>query len=254
MALVGDESLLYRPRPAVYAPPRPGASAAIAGVTAPPKPATTATAAAAGAATPAAGSQIPGAGVYLQNQALAQQAYDQAMADIQHRRNAMYSEFGLMPGGAVDPHAKFGRYQQMLGGDASALAGAKASSRSRGLGMTGLGARAMQRARTQMGAEHFGFQNALTNNLYGFDQDALKAGQNKNAAMLAAEQAQAQWALQNQMFTPAGGGGTGGGGVVPPPSTAVLKTATPAPATRTTKAALAKAMALRTVASRRRPS
>src|SRR3954471_24064197 len=52
-------------------------------------------------ATGTEGSQIPGQGAYLQNQAMAERAYAEAMASLQTKRGSLYNDFGLLPGGAV---------------------------------------------------------------------------------------------------------------------------------------------------------
>src|SRR3954453_3727847 len=119
MALVIGDNPGQRTKPLPPKPPRPpGAPPA------PPAP----------PGAPAPPPQIPGAGTYLQQQALATQAFENAKNDISYRRGQMYSQFGLLPNGQVAPNAKYGQYQQMLGGDASQLQQAKNSQQSRGIG------------------------------------------------------------------------------------------------------------------------
>lgn len=238
MARVGDEAALYKPHAAVYRPPTAGRPAATAGVPAqakaPPPPA-------------AKGSQIPGAGVYLQQQALAQRAFEQAQSDVNYRRGQMYSEFGLLPGGKVDPASRYGAYQQMLGQDATQQQQAQYGARARGLGQEGLGGRVMNSLRNAQGGQHFAFQRTLANNLHGFDQDLLSAANTRSAAMLSAEQQQAQWALEHGAFTPAA---PSAAGTTPTAGTAKVATIKAAPSRKNT-AALRKSLAAHIVAKRR---
>lgn len=156
-----------------------------------------------GAAPPSEPSQIPGTGTYLQQQAQATQAYESAKNDINYRRGQMYSQFGLLPNGQVDANSQYGQYQQMLGGDAQALRGARDASQSRGLGDLGLGGRVMQSVRNAQGANHFGFQQTLLNNLHGFDMEGVGAQQKYAGDMLGAQQGQEQWDFEHNQFTPA---------------------------------------------------
>lgn len=190
MALYGDPSAGGN---TIYTPPKPktpGAPGAPAAPAAPGSP----------AAPPPP--QIPGAGTYLQQQAQAQRAYENAQNDLNYRRGAMYSEFGLLPNGQVDAASQFGKYQQMLGSDAQGIHGAKTANAARNIGTLGLGGRIMESLRNAQGAQHFGFQQTLMNNLHGFDMEGLNAQQKLAGDLLGAQQDQERWAFDHNQFTP----------------------------------------------------
>src|SRR5687767_8733864 len=52
-------------------------------------------------------SQIAGQGAYLQRQGQAEQAYQQALAQLQQRKSQTFKDYGFLENGQVDPNNRF---------------------------------------------------------------------------------------------------------------------------------------------------
>ena len=61
-------------------------------------------------------STVPGAGLYAEQQGLAQNAYNNALASINQQRNSSLTRYGYNAQGQVDPANQYGAYQQMQHG------------------------------------------------------------------------------------------------------------------------------------------
>lgn len=150
------------------------------------------------------GGFIPNAGLYAEEQAAAERAYQEATAAAQHRRNTLYSTYGLTGSGAVDPKSQYGSYQLMLGGEGQQLDDALASSVGRGLGAgSGLANQAESRLRVGQNAQNLNFQRSVSDVAYQFSQAMLAAEQARKAAQIQAMRDAVDYGSQNQDYTPA---------------------------------------------------
>lgn len=145
---------------------------------------------------------IPGAGIYAQQQNLAEKAYQDAVAQLQARRNSLYHEYGLNNKGAVDPMSQFGEYQQLLGSEGGALDAADNASLDRGLGTGGLAMQGETGLRGQQGAENLAFQRQVAQVGQDYASGVLGAQQQRSSSMLEAQQTALANALAAGDFTP----------------------------------------------------
>lgn len=105
---------------------------------------------------------IPNAGVYGQQQANAELAYQNAVAQAQSKKNSLYHQYGLTSTGQVDPMNQYGQYQQMLQTQGSDLDSVRDNAMERGLGGgPGLGNQAERGLRYANGVANLGFQGAV---------------------------------------------------------------------------------------------
>jgi hypothetical protein len=150
------------------------------------------------------GGFIPNAGLYAEEQAAAEAAYQQSLAAAQRRRDTLYSTYGLTSSGAVDPKAQYGNYQLMLGGEGQQLDDALASSVGRGLGAgTGLANQAESRLRVGQNAQNLNFQRSVSDVAYQYSQAMLAAEQARKQAQIQAMRDAINYGTQNQDYTPA---------------------------------------------------
>src|SRR3954469_2952947 len=113
-----------------------------------------------------AANPLVGQDVYDQQSALANQAYQQALAQLAAQRDNAYHDARLLggaKGGAVDPHNQYGQYQQMLGAQGSQLDSDRASSLARGLVGHGLAAQGQSGLRNIFGSQDLQFQRQVSN-------------------------------------------------------------------------------------------
>jgi hypothetical protein len=108
------------------------------------------------------GGVIPGAGTYLYEQAMAQGAYDKAIAALASQKSARQAAAGLGKDWNVDPMSQFGGYQQMLRGQGLELDDAEAQAMGRGLQGAGLGRQAEGMARYGHTVQNLGFRAQLS--------------------------------------------------------------------------------------------
>lgn len=105
---------------------------------------------------------IPNAGVYGQQQANAELAYQNAVAQAQSKKNSMYHQYGLTSTGEVDPFNQYGQYQQMLQSQGADLDSVQNNAMERGLGGgPGLGNQAERGLRYANGVANLGFQGQV---------------------------------------------------------------------------------------------
>lgn len=152
--------------------------------------------------TPPVGSQIPGAGIYLQQQAGAEQAYQNALNNIEHQRGETIRNYGFLPGGGVDPNNNYGMIQNLWRQQASTANEQDLGLLGRGI-RGGLAGQAMAQRKVAEGGQNLELQRGYDSSMYDLGQQRLQAESEHNAAMLQAQQEAAQNAQQNENYTPA---------------------------------------------------
>lgn len=180
-----------------------GSQAAAAGATAPPPgaPAPGTPGALPAAANVAA---VPGEGIYQQQQALAQKAYQDAIANLQANRSGIYRQNGFLDNGQVDPNNTLGLYQQDRNAYAHDLEDASESAHGRGLGGSGLGAQISEAPRYQHEVQSAELMRQYLAALSDNTGQQTGAANTLQASLLSARQQQIQDAISNGDFTPAG--------------------------------------------------
>jgi hypothetical protein len=129
------------------------------------------------------GSLIPGAGTYLQDQAKALSAYDDAVMRLKTTRSQQQIQSGLGNDWQVDPFAQYGTYQQMLGQQGGQLDQNQESNQQRGFFGSGLGNQGEGAIRYGNAVQSLGFQNSLSNWENQYQQglvDAKRTQDNSN--------------------------------------------------------------------------
>lgn len=129
----------------------------------------------------------PNAGVYLQKQNEAELAYQQAVADLQAKKNTAYHQYGLDTTGAVDPYSQFGMYQSQLSKHEADLAATDEAAQQRNLGSTGLAMQGERALRYQQGAEDLALQSDVANIGSGYTSGQQAALSARNQAILDAQ-------------------------------------------------------------------
>ena len=159
-----------------------------------------------GAPTPAAGppqgSQIPGQGLYLQKQALAEQAYQTALAQLAQRKSQTFRDYGFLESGGVDPNAQHGAIQNLWRGQAANAEQEDYSLLGRGI-QGGLAGQSYMQRKIAEGGQNLELQNNFTNNMQELANMRTQAEATKNEALLAAQQEALTAAQENEQFTPA---------------------------------------------------
>lgn len=181
-----DEGQQYQPRRAVYLPPPPGQPWQ---PQQPPQ-------------QPPVGGQIPGQGIYLQQQAQAEQAYQASLADIAHRKSNTIRDYGFNADGTVDAHNNYGQIQNMWRGQGQQTDASNLGLLGRGI-KGGLANQAHTALNTMIGGQNLDLSNHYNTDMYNYGQEALGAEATKNAAILSAQQQAEQTAQQNSDYTPA---------------------------------------------------
>lgn len=148
----------------------------------------------------------PNAGVYLQKQNEAELAYQQAVADLQQKKNTAYHQYGLDSAGAVDPYSQFGMYQSQLSKHESDLSATDEAAQQRGLGAAGLAMQGERALKYQQGAEDLALQSDVANIGQGYSSGQQAALAARNQAILDAQ-------LQAIQM---GGAGAVSAGTIPP--------------------------------------
>ena len=155
---------------------------------------------------------IPDAGVYGQETAAANEAYQQAVANALSNRNALYNQFGLLDNGQVDPNNPYGQYQQMLSQQGSQLTADEQNAAGRNLGGKGLAQQQSFADKNQDAFQNFAFQKQVSGNEANYQQAVSNALQSKNASVAQAYQDALNTALQNMIANMESGYYTSGGG------------------------------------------
>lgn len=192
----------------------------------------------AGSVPGAAGSYIPGEGIYAQDSAAAYDAYNAAIAAADKDQQTARAQYGFNADGSnLDPYNTTGLFQRLMRQNAQTSMADEEDAIGRGLGGSGLGAQVAHQhdydVSTGLADLTGGYQGQLAAALAkrGDAQTAL------TNALLAARQKQLQFDLENQLFNAfnsSGGdsGNSGGDAVANPtvyfdPSTGKIKTVAP---------------------------
>lgn len=151
---------------------------------------------------PPVGSQIPGQGIYLQKQAQAEQAYQQALAQLAQRKSQTFRDYGFLESGGVDPNAQHGAIQNLWRGQAANADQEDYSLLSRGIS-GGLAGQSYMQRKIAEGGQNLELQNNFTNNMQELANARTQAEATKNEALLAAQQEALMAAQEHEQFTPA---------------------------------------------------
>ena len=159
------------------------------------------------------GSPIPGADIYLADQARALQAWESSKALLAQRQGqiwqkaGMKGEFnpdtGLVSNQQVDPNNPYGDYQMMHQQNASELDTADEVASSRGLRGAGLGRQASSLARFMQGSRSLAFGRGLMDQFQDIHSGYSGAMNNYNTSITDAQYRQAMLAAQTKMYTTA---------------------------------------------------
>lgn len=177
------------------------------------------------AAAPTASTQIPGADQYASAEVMANNAYNNALAQINKNRLNTLTQYGytgtvdptsgVVTGVHVDPHSMYGELQQMLHGNALADEQALQSSEDRGL-RGGLAHQGEAALRYQHGADATALGTNLESALSDLQGQQQTAAENRDNALWQAEQSALDAELQSepsqtlqQLLTGGYGGGSG---------------------------------------------
>ena len=159
------------------------------------------------------GSPIPGADVYLADQARALKAWESSKALLAQRQGqiwqkaGMKGEFnpdtGLVSNQQVDPNNPYGDYQMMHQQNASELDSADEVASARGLRGAGLGRQASSLARFMQGSRSLAFGRGLMDQFQDIHSGYSGAMNTYNTSITDAQYRQAMLAAQTKMFTTA---------------------------------------------------
>lgn len=154
---------------------------------------------------------VPITGIYKEKQALAQRAYEAALADLQASRGRTLANYGFKgvfdSGGKltsyeIDPAQQLGSVQRLNRMYGQERETARDDALARGLGTgSGLGRRGVEQAHYDW---TMGFSDTTKGMLNEFDQinrGQLEAKQSLSQALIAAEQEAIQAAIQERMYT-----------------------------------------------------
>jgi hypothetical protein len=150
---------------------------------------------------------VPGGSGYAGAALLAQKAYDNAMARYKQQRGNTLLSFGYQQkedgSYGVDPNNEYGRYQQMLKGEANQSEGLERHQAASGWGTSsGYLGRQREDLSYAQGGEQAALGTDLTGQLADITSGEQQAAYDKDAALYQAEQAAAEQAIANQQFNP----------------------------------------------------
>lgn len=152
-------------------------------------------------------SSVPGASGYAGAAALAQKAYDNAMARLAQQRGSTLLKYGYKRNAdgtyGVDANNEYGAYQQMLKGEAGQHEGLARAQAGSGWGASSgyLGAQRDNLSYAQ-GKEQADLGTSLQDTLASIAQQEQDAAYGKDAALYSAEEQAAQDAINRQQFNP----------------------------------------------------
>jgi hypothetical protein len=155
-------------------------------------------------------SSIPNPGVYGEMELQALQAWQRAKSALRERQGQIWQQYGFkgkfddatgaVSGVELDVNNPYGEYQQMLGNQGRDLDSATEEAESRGLGGGGLGAQGVTRARGGHGMEQVNFGRRFSSDNADVQSGWQNAGFSYQQALLAAQRAAIQDAINNQQF------------------------------------------------------
>lgn len=154
------------------------------------------------------GGTIPFLGPYAQNQAAAELAYQQAVANLASQRGTMLQQYGFMPnanntGIQVDPNNPYGQYQQTLLQNEQGAQTADQNMKNRGFTGPGFAAQGEEAAQMAAGARNFQLATSMSSaeQQNQAAQAAAQAALNNSTAMN--QYNSTQYAIAHNIFTPA---------------------------------------------------
>ena len=162
------------------------------------------------AAAPVAGasSQIPGADQYASAEVMANNAYNNALAQLNQNRLNILTQYGytgnvdpstgVVTGVRVDPNAQYGELQQLLHGNAIEDRNAVTAAQDRGLFDGGLANQALSEARYAHGAADTQLGTSLESALSGLQEQQQSAAETRDNALWQAEQSALDAELQGE--------------------------------------------------------
>jgi hypothetical protein len=153
---------------------------------------------------PIATNAIPGEGVYQQDQANAQRAYDDAMSSLRAKEQGIQQQFGFNPQGGVDGLNMTSGYFQLKNSQAAQLMQAREQAIGRGLGGRGLGAQIQDAPRYEQGVQDAEFQRNYLGLLGEVGEGRNSASRTLNDALAAARWRQINSAVQNEQWSTPG--------------------------------------------------
>lgn len=150
------------------------------------------------------GSNIPFIGPYAQQQAMAQQAYEQALSSISTKRAQTMQQYGYMPtangGMQVDPGNPFGQYQQTALTNAGESEQVQNAQIARGFAGPGLGHQAENAAHLAEQGRMASLAQALAGSLGDLTQQGQQAQFDLSNATLQNQLQSVDYAIQNHLF------------------------------------------------------
>lgn len=159
------------------------------------------------------GSPIPGADIYLADQARALQAWETSKSLLAQRQGqiwqkaGMKGEFnpdtGLVSNQQIDPTNTYGEYQMMRQQNAGELDSADEMASARGIRGAGLGQQASSLARFLQGSRSLAFGRGLMDQFQDIHSGYSGAMNTYNTAITDAQYRQAMLAAQTKMFNTA---------------------------------------------------
>lgn len=162
----------------------------------------------------------PNAGIYAEQAAQANEAYQQALSNVAAKRSQFYNETGFNvknnPDGSiasygVDGKNLTGQYQQMERAQGRQLEGQHEADMARHIGGAGIGAQNLSALRYGNGVAQASFANNFLGNNDQFVQEQAQAGSNLQNTLLQLQLQAISDARAGQTF-PGSGDGTGGDG------------------------------------------
>lgn len=144
---------------------------------------------------------IPGAGVYLQNQAKAQGAYERSKAQLMAQRAKQQISSGLGRDWQVDPRSQYGTYQSMLQNQGMELDQAQEAGQQRGFFGAGLGNQGDRMLRYGQAVQSLGFKNQISDWETDYQNQMADIERARHEAMLAELQSAADDAYNDEDYT-----------------------------------------------------
>lgn len=150
---------------------------------------------------------IPFVGPYAQAQALAQQAYENAMAQTNSQRSQVMQQYGFMPDAngnlVIDPSNQFGQVQQTMLTNQQEADSLEQAAGNRGFHGAGFGQQGVNAGRLAEQGRIFNVGQSALNNLTGLSQAAAQNQWNLSNSTLQNQMNSVDYAMQHNMYTPA---------------------------------------------------
>lgn len=159
------------------------------------------------------GSSIPLTGIYLEQQNLAEKAYQDALSEINRKRGEMlrlygytgkYDDKGNLTNSSLDPNNPYGSYQQLGRAEVADRDSARDAAYDRGLDPTsGLGSRPVRDVRQSYDQGRYDLLTGMLESTYGLTNEQTGAQQQLAQAMLQAKMGAIEESKQERLYTQA---------------------------------------------------